>query len=413
MPTINLASSTSSTIPNIWSGSGSSSLNYGRFLGFANAGWGIYNSTAGLPAPRSFSGDYKSPTVLGFGVGAGYNANLRTGINLDLQATAGSANLTLNDSISFTWSQDATNFYLNSSYNFSPSSLTVTGPSASLKIDGRFDLNGDVYLQGRTPFSGWSRFWNRSVSNNSPIFSRTFSSTGSASVSLLGGTANLSYQGVNLSTTFANNIQLTRGVRSRIKDPVIGASLDLDRAVGSFVGLPNGLTFGASARFGPLKASASLTLADASLNYTGSVDQTLEAVVDRVTGVLTIEGKAFNYTVGTQAVLPKATYDANRDNKLDITGLFTKQGTVTNRTDVVNDLTARATALSGELSATATVPNPVWYNPFRTREATIFSAGFGPVFDSGPFSIASNTINAYSNSWAANLGSTSLNLALA
>ena len=345
-------------------------------------------------------------------MGAGYNGNVRAGINLDLQATAGSANLNLNDTISFTWSQDATNFYLNSSYNYTPSSLLVNGPSATLTVDGRFDVNANVYLQGRTPFTGWSNIWSRSFSNNSPIFSRSFSSTGSASVSLLGGTANLSYQGVNLSTTSANNSQLTRGVRSRIKDPVIGASLDLDRALGTFVRLPNGLTFEASANLGLLKASTSLTLADASLNYTGSVEQTLDAVIDRVTGALTIEGKPFNYTVGTQATLPKATYDANGDNRLDISGIFTKQGTVTNRTDVVNDLTTRVTALSGSVSATATVPNPVWYNPFRTREATIFSAGVGPLYDSGNFNLASNSINAYNNSWTANLGTKTLGFAL-
>ncbi|MFN6132578.1 MAG: hypothetical protein ACK46L_06675 [Synechococcaceae cyanobacterium] len=413
MPTINLGSSTSTTIPNIWSGSSSRSLSYGRFLGFANAGWGIYNSTAGLPAPRSVSGDYKSPTVLGFGAGAGYNGSLRTGINLDLQATAGSANLNLNDSISFTWSQDSTNFYLNSSYNYSPSSLLVNGPSATLKVDGRFDVNASVYLQARTPFTGWSNIWSRSLSNNTPLFSRSFSSTGSASVSLLGGTASLSYQGVNLSTTSANNSQLIRGVRSRIKDPVIGASLDLDRALGTFVGLPSGLTFGGSASLGPLKGSASLTLADAGINYTGSIDQTLDAVVDRVTGTLTIEGKSLNYTVGTQVTLPKATYDANRDNKLDISGIFTKEGTVTNRTDVVNDLSARVKALSGSVRATARVPDPVWYNPFRTREATIFSASVGPLYDSGNFNLTSNSINAYSNSWATNFGTKSLSFALA
>ena len=176
---------------------------------------------------------------------------------------------------------------------------------------------------------------------------------------------------------------------------------------GRFLGLPNGLTLSASTNIWPLKASGSLTLADARLNYTGSIDQTLQATIDAITGSLNVEGTPLDYTVGTTTTLPKATYDANNDGKIDISGTFFKQGKITNRTDVVNNLSARLTALSGQARATATVPNPVWYNPFRTREALIFSGGFGPLFDSGKIDIASIPINAFENTWNANLGTTS------
>jgi hypothetical protein len=400
--------STSATLPSIWNGGTGTTLNYGRFVGFARNGWDIYDSTFGLPAPRILTGDYKTPTVLGFGVGGGYSADLRTGVNLDLKATTGSARLNLNDQITFSWTQDAANFYLNSTYlKNNTSSLSVTGPNATLKVDGRFDVGADIYLQGKTPLTSWSRFASRSFSNRSPLFSRTFNSTGRASVDLFNGAVSLAYQGINLDTTAANNTQLANGVISRIKDPVIGASLDLDAAVGRFLGLPSGLTLSASATIWPLKARGSLILADARLNYAGSVDQTLQATIDAITGSLNIEGKPLRYTVGTSATLPKATYDSNKDGKLNISGTFSKQGRVTNRTDIVNDLSGRVTALAGDASATATVPDPTWWNPFRIREATIFSGGFGPLYDSGNIGIASRSINAFNNTWNANLGTTS------
>lgn len=408
MPSSSINISTSSALPSIWNSGTGASLNYGRFVGFARDGWGIYDSTSGLPASRPLSGDYRSPTFLGFGAGAGYNGDLRAGVNLDLRATTGSASLNLNDQIQFSWTQDANNFYLNSSYfKNNTSSLIVTGPQATLQVDGRLDVNANVYLQAKTPLTSWSRFASRSFSNSNPLFSRSFSSTGNASVDLLNGTVSLGYQGINLNTTAANNTQLANGIISRIKDPVIGASLDLDAAVGRFLGLPSGLTLSASASIWPLKARGSLTLADARLNYTGSIDQTLQATIDSITGSLNIEGKPFLYTVGTAAVLPKATFDSNKDGRLAISGTFSKQGKITNRTDIVNDVSARLTALAGEASATATVPNPVWWNPFRTREAQIWSGGFGPLYDSGDYRFASGAINAFNNTWNANLGTTS------
>jgi hypothetical protein len=402
MPAISLNTSTSSTIPNIWSSGSSASLNYKRFLGYANSGWGIYDSTSGLPAQRSLSGEWKSGTVLGFGVGGGYNASLRAGLQLSLQASAGSANLNLNDNITVSWTKDASNFYLSSNYNYNPSSLFVSGPSATATVEGRFDINGNVRLLGKTPVTSWSTVWSRGFSNSAPLFSRTFSSTGTASASFFGGLASVTYDGVNLSTTSSNNSQLVNGVRSYIKDPVLRASLDLDQAVGRFVGLPNGLTFGASVNFGIVRASASLTLADAALNYTGSVAQTIDAKVDRITGTLNIEGKQVPYTVGSQLTLPLSTYDANNDGKLDITGLFSKQGTVTNKTEVVNDLGARFQALLGSASGT-------FNYLFGSRSV---GGSFGPVFDSGNFNLASAAFTAYSNSWAANLGTKSLGFTL-
>jgi hypothetical protein len=397
MPAVTLNSSTNSTIPNIWSNSSTGSLSYGRFFGLANQGWGVYNSTGGLPSPLNTSREFKTGSLLGFAVGAGYSGTLRTGIDLSLQGTAGSAALGLNDKITFDWTKDDSNFYLTSSYGYSPSTLSVTGPSASATITGRFDIDGDAYVLADTPFSNWSKIWKRSIFNGNPLFSRTFSSTGTADVSLLGGAASLSYQGVNLSTTSAQNTQLTNGVRSTIVDPVLRASLDLDRSIGTFLGLPNGLTFGASASLGPLSASASLTLADALLNYQASISQSISATVDNITGLLTLEGgQKLPYTVGNRVTLPRSVYDVNRDGKLDVSGVFTKNGTVTNRTDIVNDVSARLTALSGSVKGK--------FNYFFGSKTV--KSGFGPLYDSGDYRLAGNTFNAYNNSWATQLGQT-------
>ena len=220
MSSATLNISTSATVPSIWNNGTGATLNYGRFVGFANNGWDFYDSSLGLPALRSLGNDWKS-SVLGFGVGAGYDAHLRTGVNLDLRATTGSAILNLNDRIQFTWTQDDANFYLSSTYfKDDTSSLSVTGPEAILNVDGRFDVGANVYLQGKTPFSSWSRRRIGSFSNTRPMFSRTFNSTSNASAELFNGAASLQYQGINLNTTAANNTQLTNGLISRIVDPV-------------------------------------------------------------------------------------------------------------------------------------------------------------------------------------------------
>ncbi len=384
MPSVVFNSSTSSSLPSIWDGGSGASLKYGSFLGYAKDGWDLYNSTSGLPGLRSFRNGVKFDIGL-VGVGAGYDVDLRTGINLDLQAATGSADLNLNDQIEFTWTQDAANFYLSSSYSkHNTSSLSVTGPEATLQVDGRFDISGSVYLRGRSFWGSWSRRNIMTFSNGEPLFSRKFNSTDNLSLDVF-GLGKLSYSGISLNTTSANNIQLSDGVISRIVDPMINANLDLDAVAGRFLGLPTGLTLSASA-FG---FGASLTLADAKMSYTGSINQTLQAKIDTITGTLNVEGKPLNYTVGSTITLPKTTYDSNNDGKLDISGSFFKQGKIINNTDLINSLSSRLTGLSGKLSAFG------------------WSRNLGPLFDSGPIAIASRAIDIFDNTWNANLGTTS------
>jgi hypothetical protein len=401
--TFNTSSNT--TIPNIWNGSGSSSLSYGRFFGLANQGWGVYNSTSGLPTPLNTSREFNTPSFLGFAAGAGYRGTLRTGIDINLQATAGQAALGLNDRVTFNWIQDSTNFYLSSTYGYQPSTLSVTGPSASATISGRFDINGEAYLQADTPFNNWTKIWSRSIFNGNPLFTRTFSSTGSTNIGLFGGAGNIAYQGVNLSTTAAQNTQIAQGVRSTIVDPVLRASLDLDRSVGAFLGLPNGLTFGASARLGPLSGFASITLADALINYQASISQSISAQVEKLTGTLILENnQSVPYEVGKSIALSRSVYDVNGDGILDIRASFAKHGSVRNKTDIVNDVTARLTALSGSVGGR--------FDYFFGSKS--FERSFGPLYDSGDYRLGGNSFNAYNNTWAAQLGQTpQLNLSLA
>ena len=393
-------SSTTSKIPNIWGSGTVPSFKYGRFVGLANQGWKVYDSTNGLPAPILKNGEYKSGHFLGFGVGAGYDLSLRTGINFDLIGTSGTAALDLKDQIQFNWTKDSTNFYLSSQYLYQPSKLTVAGPNATVTVSGRADINGNVYILGDSPFTDWKKLWSNNIAFNSPLFTKSFGSGSSQSVSLLGNIVSLDYQGINLDSSSSTNFG--DGVRSNVLDPVFKASLDLDKAIGTFIGYPNGLNFGASINLGALKGSASLTLADLSLEYSASIAQQISAKVDSVTGILNLEGgKKLNYKVGDLATLPRAIYDVNNDGKLDITGVFTKMGTVANNTDIVTNARAVFEALKASISAEVKVFG------FSKR----FSANAGPLVKAD-WDLMTDTFNAYSNTWSANLGTSTQSFSL-
>ena len=325
---------------------------------------------------------------------------MRTGINFDLIGTSGTAALDLKDQIQFNWTKDATNFYLSSQYLYQPSKLTAVGPNATVTVSGRADINGNVYILGDSPFTDWKKLWSNNIAFNSPLFTKSFGSGSSQSVSLLGNIVSLDYQGINLDSSSSTNFG--DGVRSNVLDPVFKASLDLDKAIGTFIGYPNGLNFGASINLGALKGSASLTLADLSLEYSASIAQQISAKVDSVTGILNLEGgKKLNYKVGDLATLPRAIYDVNNDGKLDITGVFTKMGTVANNTDIVTNARAVFEALKASISAEVKVFG------FSKR----FSANAGPLVKAD-WDLMTDTFNAYSNTWSANLGTSTQSFSL-
>lgn len=86
------------------------SFNYNRFFGLASDGFGVYDTGASgtsLPNYYSIARDYKTPTFLGLGAGGGFSANLRAGVNLNVQGGLGSAALNLSDSVEYNWSRMA------------------------------------------------------------------------------------------------------------------------------------------------------------------------------------------------------------------------------------------------------------------------------------------------------------------
>ena len=97
------SSSSTTSIPGIWNtGFSATSFNYNRFFGLASGGFGVCDTGASgtsLPNFYSIARDYKSPTFLGLGAGGGFSANLRAGVNLNVQGGLGSATLNLSDSI--------------------------------------------------------------------------------------------------------------------------------------------------------------------------------------------------------------------------------------------------------------------------------------------------------------------------
>lgn len=413
MPSLTLNTSTTKTFSNIWGAGGpsSTSFNFNKFFGLASSGFGVYDSTAGLPAPYSTSGDYKSPTVLNFGIGAGGSASVRAGINLSASGSLGSAALNLNDNVNLSWTKTSTSLILTSNYIYTPSTLTVTGPNVTAAISGRLDTSFSAYLNYIYPGSDavwWNPFrakWNSTgnllpsfLNRSTPLFTATFNSANSSSVSLPAGVGSADFLGINLNT--ASNTQISNGVRSSVNDPLFSLNLDLDALAGKLIGLPNGLTWSKSGSFGPLGYDLSLTLADIYAKYNGNISQDLTAKVDSITGVkanLKMEnGAIVPYTIGSTLELPLSAYDSNKDGKLDITGIFTKSGTLNNTTKLINTFQAGADFIKAQASA-----------------SLLGSVGFGPLASVGPYSFSSSPITLVNNTWSDVLGSSTQAFSLA
>lgn len=280
--------------------------------------------------------------------------------------------------------------------------MRVSGPNASITLKGIGEINGKVDVIGKVPFGSYSSLFSRSLINSNPLFSKTFGSTANASASFFNNAATLSYQGVNLDST--NNTQITNGVRSFVQDPVFQASIDLDRAIGSLIGFPNGLGITLpTINLGIAKVSGSVNLADLLLNYTASIRQQITAQADKITGILKMEnGSNLNYTVGQNLTLPKSVYDKNKDGKLDITGTFTKSGTISNVTDLVSTVGASLSALSGSIQAKFNVP-------FLGERSV--GGSIGPLYSTA-LNLPSSSINAFTNTWNAVLGTSTNSFSL-
>jgi hypothetical protein len=413
MPSLVLDTSSSKTISNIW-GAGSSSstaFNFNKFLGLANGGFGVYDSTSGLPEPYRVSRDHKKRPFFGFGIGAGGSASVRAGLNLSASGSLGSAALDLNDNITLSWTKTPTSVILTSSYAYKPSSLSVTGPNVTATMDGRLDTNFSAYLNYIYPgnravwYNPFRSTWKSTgnllpswLNRSTPLFTKTFNTAGNASFGLPAGAGSADFLGINLNTV--SNTQIGTGVRSSVNDPLFSVNLDLDALAGRLVGLPTGLTFGTSGSFGPMSYNVSLTLADIYAKYNGNISQDLTATVDSVTGVkasLTMEnGAVVPYTIGSTLELPLSAYDSNNDGKLDITGAFTKSGTLNNNTELINTFQAGADFLKASAG--------VRY---------LGSVGFGPLASVGPYNLGSAPTTLFNNTWSDILGASTQSFSLA
>jgi hypothetical protein len=406
---VTLSSSSNKNINDLWLTNVSNPINYNKFIGLASDGFRVYDTGVNgtnLPAYYPINRDFKSGVIFGFGGGVGLNANLRAGIDLKLKADLGSADLALNDSINWEWTKNANNIILSSSYEKSNSSLLVKGASLNVDLTGRGDIDANVSLLYKIPSSGWNGQPILSIKNTSPLFQESFNSKQSRSINLFNGAATINYSGLNLDT--ASNAQLANGVKSSANSALLGATLDIDNIIGKYVGLPNGLNFSSSAKFGPLSASASLDLLNITLGAKTSVAQEITAKVDVITGSLILEnGSSVNYKVGDSIILPLSTYDQNNDGKLDLKFEYTKLGTLANKTDLLLNTSAGAAFFSGNVSGNATI-NLL----FKKKLTYNKSYGFGPLA-SADWPITSNTFNLFDKSWAAILGAGSNQLVLA
>jgi hypothetical protein len=231
---IDLDSSSTQQLNFIWGlgGNGANPISYSRFLGLANRGFAVYDSKDQLPGPYQLAGDYKSPEFFDTAIGVGLAGSIRSGLNLDLTARAGSARLALNDNISLSWTRRNGAITLSSDYSYKPSNMKVNGPKLSALIDGRTDTTLAAYLNYKPPAaSAWQKTGNllgSSYNKSIPFYSRGFSSEASSTLASFGTGSSLEFQGINLDSE--SSTQITRGVSSRVEDPLLRATLDLDRS---------------------------------------------------------------------------------------------------------------------------------------------------------------------------------------
>ena len=405
------SSSSTTSISDIWNtGLSVPSLNFNRFFGLARDGFGIYDTGANgtsLPDYYSVAKDYKSPKFLGLGAGGGFWAKLRAGANLNLQGGLGSAVLNLSDSIQYDWSRSGDSITFTSRYNYSPSSLIVNGPQLSLGVQGRSDMDAAAYLNYTYPSSGWRSAELARYQSTVPFYQQIFRTTNSASIPLYDGAASINYQGINLSTTAANNIQLGNGVISRVKDPVLNLQLDVEKIILHLMGasMNNSIAKSRSFSMGRFSLAANVDIADIKANLNSSIAQDFSAKVDSVTGVLKMEdGSEIPYKVGDTVTFSASKYDANRDGAVDMLTNFAKLGTVNNTTNFLLGGNIDAYFMAGNVSAKFNNPGPI---PDIKKSWTL------PTFDPAPWTVAETSVNVYNKSWALDLGAVNHQIQLA
>jgi len=404
-------------LTDLWNTGGKTSFNLNKFIGIADKGPGIYDTgIGGVNPPKAFvlsKEFYKDASLKLFGVGysagagAGIKASAKAGLDVNINASLGSADLNLDNSITWQWTKTGDNFFLSSSYANNASTLQVTGPSLQLGLKAAADVNLDAYIKYKSPLDKSATTVPLvKYAYNKELFNYNFDSKTPQSISLFGDAATISYYGLNLDTT--NNSQVTNGVKSSVDSKVLGVNLDIDNIIGKFYGLPSGLSVDYSKSFGPLSASVKGTLANLGLGANLSIAQDITAKVDSITGKLKFEdGTSVDYKVGDKLTLSAAQYDKNKDGKLGLDFNFTKNGTLANKTSVILKTNIDYELLDGSVTAKAGVK--VFGKEYNVVDK---SWNMGPAYV-GDLPLTSTPLTVFDKSWAMALGTGSNELVLA
>jgi hypothetical protein len=402
--------STTSFINNIWTSDGPGPITLlSKFLGFADNGFGIYDSRNGLPSMYAVDIDFKSPTVLGYGAGAKAFGSLRAGVDVKLDVQLGTATLDLNDAIKWYWANDGNNIILNSAYDYGSSELMVRSPSLDLYMALRADLDLKVDFQYKQPNKTWKIKDGFEAKNSTPLFERTIEFPDpdlELSMEFAKGQISITVTPPDLDTD--KNTQLTNGVKSSAESDLVSLKLDIDTILEENIKLPPPakliLSEELSVNFGDFEAGVEAYILDAGISETAKLRQDITATVDLITGYLLMEnGASIGYTVGNPITLPLSTYDANGDGQLGLNFNYTKKGTVANKTDFVFDTDAEIKILGGQIYAKIDLP--------LLKDPKI-DYGFAAFEDD--WKLLSFPINVYQNSWTVdNLGTGSSQLTIA
>ena len=400
---VHMESDTRNDRQGLWGSNSRSQMSLHKFIGLAENGFDVYDTGAGgnnQPGMKRWANDvtlfHKSLdlglTTISGGAGFAYDLGLKAGVRVDFDASAGSLVANLDDRVTFDWTRTGDTVRLGSRYQNLNSVLTANTPFVALNLEGLFQSQASFKLKGDIPLDGKS--WRYSgdllpgiLDQNVSFFKLNLDTRDSSrEIPLLGNALTTQFLGINLDT----DRSFTRDgvMHSVAEDDLFNVNLDLDAAVGSFFGLPNGLSFD----FDWSVVKANFTLADLDVTLTASARQEMTAKVDSVTGQLLMEnGQRLNYTVGQELELSLATYDTNGDGLIQFSTLLNKQATFANDTDILLTASADFSAIQGGVSASL-------------GDLGRLGSSFGPVIHPGPWNLGQIGFDAYNTQWSANVG---------
>ena len=410
---ITKSAQSSITLNKVWKSDGPITL-LSKFLGFAKDGFSLYDSKAGLPQAWSKTTDFYSDVVSGLGIGEYYYRSLRAGLDMQLNAKAGTGklDLDLNDSIKWFWSKSGDTITLGSAYDSGSRNLNVQGPSLELVMTGLASIEAVADLRTKTPGNSWEIDNLIRLKSSSELFKQTFSFVDvDSKIGLFDDAVSIKLPRFNLATD--KNVNIANGVTSTAESELIGVYMDVDRTIGMALALAAppeaivpSLNIDIEWNLGAgVKVGATLDILNFELGEKASLKQDISATVDTIIGTLRTEnGSSLNYKVGDLITLPLSVYDANKDGVIDFDFNYTKKGSVANSTDFV--LATEAIVSAGSLGLYAKLDSGIPLVP-----------SIGINYDLPPLwqqnlPITSSSYNVYKDSWNVDLATGSNHLSI-